>query len=512
MLFVTKAISASSSVEFVYLNSEHVWGKKTVANYTFSILDARYEENTDVLLTGIEALQKVYANKNIAAKIGFDFFKNGMVTSISLPESDRARSTTASISIEELTRVDEDGVLSELFQNIPSPQDVEEFSESLSFDRGQDSYGYNRSLSFRYAQDTSSTFLEKGKLFIKNIFLGNRPNLGYLTDGISENGRLNAGLRPLVSESYDEINKELSFSETLSVSNIMSAGGYDFSKSESYSQSVNAQGYTEKRYQVDIQALNDPLETTLDSGIAISLNQIVSGNTGEFGNPILIEKAVNSDGGVGNFSISFTNDPRRNQLTSASYNASRSRGSNQFENFSFSLEAKTKGPNRIAAFQASKQYLVDNSTIGLDKVSALFPTVNTGDLNEISRSISFDPFQKSASKSVEYTTDPDYVDNSDGILKRSINVTENRQVNRHEVIPIYGFRELAIEDTGGKQIGTKSIAVEITSLNSGIENEAFVLASGELPQYNYYYMSDKTSSYNPLTNKASANLTFLFFD
>ena len=515
MLYVTKITQASSSVSFVYLNSEHVWGKKISSNYTFSILDTRYEEDSDTLLTGIDALQKAYANRNISAKIGFDFFRNGRVTSLSFPESDRARSTTASISIEETVKVEDDDVLSDLFHNIPSPQDVENFSESLSFDRGEGSYGYNRSLSFKYAQDTSSTFLEKSKLFIKNIFLGNRPSLGYLVDGISENGKLNDGLRPLVSEEYDEINKQMSFTETLSTANIIDSNGYKFSRSETLNKAVTQEGYTERRYQVDISALEDPLETTLNSGIAISLDEIISANIGEFGYPTMIERSVNSDGGLGNFSVSFSSDPRKNQLTTISYNVNRSRGSNSFSNYSFSLDVSSKGPNRISSFNSSKDFLINNPNIGVDKVSSLFPEVSTSDLNEISRTNSFDPFNRSASVGIEYTTDPEYKDNSDGILKRSVRVSEKKQVNRQTILPIYGFRELAIENAEAQQIGSKSVSVDLVYSDSGIqnpENEALLIASGELPEYNYYYMSQKDSSLNPIDRRASANLTFIFFD
>ena len=112
-------------------------------------------------------------------------------------------------------------------------------------------------------------------------------------------------------------------------------------------------------------------------------------------------------------------------------------------------------------------------------------------------------------------TDPEYKDNSDGILKRSVRVSEKKQVNRQTILPIYGFRELAIENAEAQQIGSKSVSVDLVYSDSGIqnpENEALLIASGELPEYNYYYMSQKDSSLNPIDRRASANLTFIFFD
>ena len=67
-LIITKITNASSSIEFNYLNSEHVWGLILNANYEFSIHDARMEDG-DTLLEGIEALQNAYMRPNIAAKI-----------------------------------------------------------------------------------------------------------------------------------------------------------------------------------------------------------------------------------------------------------------------------------------------------------------------------------------------------------------------------------------------------------------------------------------------------------
>ena len=128
MLSITKINEASTSISLEYLGSEHVFGIKVSATYSFSILDAEFVDGTDGLLTGIDALKKAYARKNIAAKIGLDEFKNGLVTNLSLDDSDRVRLGVASISIEENLRPSNDGVLSTLCDNIPSPQDLESFS------------------------------------------------------------------------------------------------------------------------------------------------------------------------------------------------------------------------------------------------------------------------------------------------------------------------------------------------------------------------------------------------
>lgn len=509
-LYITKVINADSNTTYQYLESEHVWGTRKTANYTFSILDVRFENGTDSLLEGIEALQEAYARPNIAAKIGIDEFKNGNVLSLSLPESERVRTTTASISVEEFTRVEDDGVLSDIASFVPSPQDIQSISEDLSFSRSEGQYSYNRSVSLSYTQDAGGDFLNKAKVFLKNLFLNNRPDYGYLTDGISEYGKANSGLKPFVTESYDEINKEIGYSESLSSSRIV-RDGVSFSKEETFRVNLTPEGYTEKNYNLSISALQNPLETVLNSGIEISLQSLIDQNTGTYGTPISIERTLNADGGNGSLKVSFTNDPRKNQQTNALYQVSE-KGGEPFSSFTFSTTIKTRGFNRETAFIASKDYLKTNKDQGYEKIENLFPEANTGELNEVSRSVSYDPFQREASQRVTYSTDPAYAENGDGILSRKISVSDNKQVNRHEILPVYGYQEIGIENTNGKTIGRRSVSVDVISTDPDLLNQAFQIASGELPPYNYYYMTSKQSTEQPNQNSVSANLDFLFFD
>ncbi len=87
-LLITKINDASTSISYQYLDSEHVFGLLVSATYSFSIQDVQFEDGEDGLLNGVDALKKAYLRKNIAAKIGVDEFKNGLVSSISIPDSD----------------------------------------------------------------------------------------------------------------------------------------------------------------------------------------------------------------------------------------------------------------------------------------------------------------------------------------------------------------------------------------------------------------------------------------
>lgn len=508
-LFITKINNASSNVVFNYFESEHIWGSKTVATYDFSILDVQYDDGTDALLSGIEALQLAYARPEIAAKIGVDEFKNGNVTSISFPSSERVGSTTASITIEETARVTDDSVLSDIADNIPSPQDVESFSANFSFSRSDNDYSYTRTANLKYKQDTSGDFLNKAYLFLKNIYLGNRPEFGYQTDGISENARFNLKLKPLLQEEIDQIGKSVQLTESFSSSRITVEDGITYSKNSTHSNSLTEDGYTEKIYNLEIKALEEPLETVLNSGIELSLLSLLVENTG-YGKPFRIEKTINSDGGQGNLSVSFTDDPRRNQQTNVVYSVSKN-GGGDFDEYSINVDVNTRGYNRNTAFIASKDYIDVNKHMGLIKIPAMFD-ITSGELFEKSRQVSYNPFERSASQSVSYSLDSAYKYEGDGVLKRGIQVSDTKQINRHDIVPIYGDKELAIENSSAKTAGTRSVSVDMVSLNSNRALDALQLASGELPPYNYYYMTAKRSNEQPTENSVNATIDFTFFD
>tara|TARA_Y100000114_G_scaffold147750_1_gene159907 strand:- start:6489 stop:8021 length:1533 start_codon:yes stop_codon:yes gene_type:complete len=508
-LIITKITNASSTTEFNYLNSEHVWGLIFTANYEFSIHDARMEDG-DTLLEGIEALQNAYMRPNIAAKIGIDEFRNGEITSLSLPESNRAGITTASISITERVKLNsDDGALYDITQNTPSPQDIESFSENFSFSRGEDSYSYQRDLNLKYRQDTSNDFFNKAYLFIKGAYFNNRPSYGFQEDGISENARFNLGLKPSISETYDILNKEIRFSESFSSNRIETKNGITFSKKSTHSESLNSDGYTEKKFDIEIKALEKPIEVNLNSGMQITLDELISENSSEFGIPSSIEKSLKGDGGLGSLSVSFTNDPRQNSSTNVDYSASKNNGA--FEDYSFSLDVVTKASNRNDAFNQSLLYLKNNPNIAVDKIAILFPETAGITLNEISRSVSLNPLERSASQRINLTTNPDYLDEADGVLKRTVSISDTNQINRDSVTPILGNKEI-ITRNENKTAGRRSVSVDMVSNNESVIEDSLTLASQNEPESEYKYLTSKRTSERPLQKTVSSTLEFTFFD
>lgn len=513
-LFITKINEASTSVSFQYLDTDHVFGILVSASYDFSILDVEFVDGEDNVIQGVAALESAYSRPNIAAKIGLDEFRNGIVTSISYDPTNGVRENVGSISIEERIKLTEsDGVLSELFDNIPSQQDLESFSESLSFSRGANSYSYSRSISLKYKQDAGSQFFNKAYLFLKNTYLGQKPAYGFQEDGISENARFNSDFKPLISESYDEINKEVNFSENFESARIFEENGISFSKNQTENLSLNNNGYQEKRYRVDISALNEPLELNISSGISFSLQSLIEQNSGDFGRPVSIEKGFNSDGGDATLSVSFSNDPRRNSLTNIDYSIKKS-SKDQYDSYDFSLKIKSIGPNKRVSFDNAKDYFDLNRDLAYEKIPKFFPEVTSGDLNEVSRNASFEPFRGGISENVSFSLDPSYIDNNDGVLKRDITVSDQKQVNRNTILPIYGDKEIVIKNPTAYKLGNRSVSINLTSASGqNLESQAILKASGLAPnEYSYFYLQSKQSSFEPLNGKSSSNLNFIFFE
>lgn len=510
-LFITKINDASSNIVFNYLESEHVFGQIVSVNYSFSLSDCQWEDGDDGVLFGVDALKKAYARKNIAAKIGIDEFKNGLVTNISFPESDRVRFGNASISIEERVRVDEDNVLNELFNFVPSPQDIDALEESFSFSRGDNSYSYTRDILLRWRQDPGEQFLNKAKLFLRNIYLGSRPNYGLQNDGISENGRFSLNLKPNISETYDELNKEVRLTENFEANRIETINGLAFSTKKTHSLNLNPDGYFSKNHSIEIAALTEPLERNISSGIQYILQSVLDENTGMYGNPINIEKLIKSDGGVASLSVAFTNDPRKKSTTNVEYIGKKGI-SESFFVYDFDLNIKSIGQNYLTAFNNSLSYFSGNRNAAYVKLPILFPEFVSGVTNEVSRSVSFNPFQKSVSESVSFSNNPNYADSGDGILKREISVSDSFQIGRNTVLPIYGDKEIIIRNDVGKTLGDRSVSVNMTSATGNLENLSIFLATGLYPPYNYKYITEKRTVLSPLEGSCNATVNFSFFD
>jgi hypothetical protein len=510
-IFITKINSASTNVSFNYLDSEAVWGRTLSCSYDFDISDVSYTDQDDVLYEGIDALNRVYLQKNIVGKIGSDEIRNGLVTSISYPESLSVGKTTASISIEERQRVDSYGSLSNVINNIPSPQDVESFSESFSFERGQNYYSSSRDVSLKYKQDAGNFFLDKAKIFVQSIFIDSRPSFGYQQDGISEKARFNTYIKPIITEKIDLLNKSVSFSENININRLNDSVAENSSEEITIDISIDNNGYTNKNYNANLIALKEPLELNILNTVSAFLDKTYQENFQEFKYPISISRSINSDGGRASVSISFSNNPSLNSIINANYSVSKTKAES-YDEYTFQNSISSRGPNKNASFLNSKNYWINNFNIGLQKIPLLFTEVNSNNLYEKSRSVSFEKFNRIINETVVYSTDPQYQINGD-ILNKNVEISDNLGVTRHTLTPILAERILLRERAGSKTISDRSISVNLTSKTfKSLENNALSICETYHPNSNYYYIDSKTSKFDPINGTSSASITYLYFN
>lgn len=510
-IFITKVLTASTQVNFNYLDSEAVWGLTAVGTYEFVVSDFSRTDEEDVLIEGIDALKGVYLQQNIVAKIGADEYVNGIVTSLNFPDDNHVDKTPATITIEERRRVENAGALSDILNHVPSPQDVESFSESFSFQRGANNYSRSRDVSLKYRQDAGDNFIDKAKIFLKNIFLNSRPSYGFQEDGISEEARFDVNYKPVVSEFIDILNKEVRLTESIETNRVID-DTLPFSVGEESQTSLDERGYTTKRFNLQIKALSEPLESNIQSGVALFLDQLYQDNTDEFGLPIQIERGINTDGGRANLSVSFTNDPSKNGFDNVSYTVVKAQ-SESWDKYDLNLDIISKGPTRQAAFESAKEYWSGSYDLGYVKVPALFPEVESGDLNEQARNTTFKPFDKGVSEIVTFTTDTSYGGSGDSILKKKIQISDQNEVDRHKTIPILGANEILSKRGAGKTLATRSISVELVGKDfASLEQDALNIAEAEIPDSAYYYQDKKTSTHDPVNGVTTASVTYLHFD
>jgi len=485
-LIINTVTSASTQISYNYLDTSKLFGYEVVSDYIVDFSDISFTDNSGVLWEGVEALKQAYLRKNLVARIGTDEFINGRVTNLSFGSSAMVGSNEAKITIEESKRLS--SYSNNVFaQNIASPQWLSSFVETYSFSRSEDSYSYTRNVSIQYKQDAGNQFLNNARFFLKNFYFANRPNFGYQVDGISENARVNSGFKPLVTESYDLIGLSVSLTENFESSKVVG----NYSKKQSYTQSILESGYTEKKYSIEIKALKEPLESVANSACAALIDSLIASNT-SFGKPVAIEKGINKDGGVIALSIDFTNDPSRNQAQTLTYSGSKTlRG--YFYDYGLEMEFAADGKTEIEKFNNTKTYWASSNGNLISKILFLFPSAGT--LYELGASVSFDMYNGKIKQSTTHTNDPAYDSASlpDGILKKKTSTNQKAATERIDIIVDISDKTEKASIGGGTTLGEGSTTVEVVAKKSkGIFFGSDYLNSLSLGGGNYV-TSDATS-------------------
>lgn len=424
-LIINKVISCSTQINYNYFESDLLFGYDIVGTYQINFADVTFTNDDGVLYAGIEALRQAYLRPNLTARIGSDEFTNGRITSQSFEQSFLVGDSICTVSIEGSERLN-DYSSNEFAQHIPSPQLISSFQEKFNFTRSGDNYTSTRNTSITYKQDAGDQFLTNAKSFLVNTYFNNRPNLGYQVDGISENGRFDGGFRPLINETIDLLNLTVSLQETLQASFIDN----DHSRRQTYSIDVGEDGYTTKKYTVEVRALKEPLEQVALDACKDILTEIAAANLAEFNKPIEIAKGINRDGGVITLNITFSNDPKLNSDQTTSYTVTKSRSNSEFYDYSITMDITASGKNiedKKANVRSAWSSIVSTYPV---KIASLFAEA-TG-LFEKSRDYNFSSKEPKISDTAVYTKDDSYNTAGD-ILKDETIITTNFALIRQRV-------------------------------------------------------------------------------
>jgi hypothetical protein len=428
-LIINKVSSSSIQINYSFLDTDILFGYEVNATYKIDFSDITYTNEQNVLFEGINALREVYQRKNIVARIGGDAFINARIVSQDFEESSLVGNSSCNIVLQESRRLDSlpgfDYKTQEFTSSIPSPQYVESFQETFSFSRNADNYSSSRNLSIKWKQDAGSQFLNNAKLFLREFYRNVRPNLGYQTDGISENARFNKNFRPLVTETIDLLNLSVSLQENVTTSLVES--DY-YSKRQTYSVSITEAGYTEKKYNVEIKALKEPLESQAETACKEVVNEIISENS-SFAKPIEISKVLNKDGGIITLDISFSNDPSLTESQTRTYTVSKTKRGYFFD-YEISVEITAEGKNQLEKVQNSKTYWTQQLSQYKNIITTFFSEASA--IFELSRSTTFESVTGKIIDTVVFSDDDSY-NAPNGLLKLKFTNNLNDKVDRISV-------------------------------------------------------------------------------
>lgn len=461
-LIINKVSSASVQITYNYLEADEVFGYEVAATYKIDFSDISYTNDQNILYKGVNALREAYLRPNLVARIGADEFINGRITAQNFEESSSVGNSSCSITIQESKRLyDYSG--SDFAQYIPSPQWMESFQEKFSFSRNAGAYSSTRNVSVKYKQDAGNQFLNNARLFLRNFYFSSRPNVGNHVDGISENGRFNGGFRPLISETFDLIGLSVSLQENLETAFIDG----DHSKKQSYSLEADESGFLNKKYNIEVKAIKEPLETVAENACRDIIADIISTNSAEFGQPFEIGRGINKDGGAITINIAFTTNPLLNAAQSISYSVQKSRRES-FYDYSFSAELMADGKNQIEKSANVRSYWQTQSPLYQTKVLALFPEATT--IYEQSRSFSFRYLTAKITDSAVFTTDPAYNTAAlpEGITKLKFSNSLTPKIDRTRTfIDLSDKREkIELSDSDLSTIGKGTFSMEASAFKS----------------------------------------------
>ncbi len=495
-LIVYNVISASLDISFDYLDGDEIFGYTAKADYSIDLSDVSFTDNAGTLITGRDAIKRAYLQKNITARIGADEYVNGVIQGVDFEQSALVGAEIAKISIQEYKRLS-DYSNHTFAKYLPSPHLLESFEESYDFNRSEESYSYTRSIEIKYKQSTEATdeFLNNVKVFVSNYYHEVRPNLGYLSDGISENARFDKKFNGILSETIDLIGLSYGLTENFDSSFIDESSSV--SKQTKITDNLDESGYQNKSYNITLSSLKYDNTGVLRRAVQDTIAEIIAAESA-YGTPSSIEKGFSKNGRSAYLTISFSKNPKSFRDNTLTYSCGQQKAAAFFE-YSLKSEYASIGVNNRERLKASRAFWSEQSLYDVTRVLALYPSA--GSIYEKNRQVTFDYSSGKIIDDIVFTNDPAYAQGlPEGILKFKITMNKDNGVNRFaRIMDIESLKEkLTISSL--KTLAQASVTAEtISSPDYGLFHGKNFLNSktselnAVLGEDTYYITSDQTT-------------------
>ena len=309
-----------------FFDSDFRFGTKTSYEVQGYLLDLQNSigvsgivSSYEFFRTGLQDYQDIILNG--------DNFGKGRVLNFSVDESNFVQYTTYNISIEgfesgnlfNLTGEYYSG-LQDSFNDLTLSHLLESFSETFNFERADDRYSYTHNLDIKFASGDNVIIspVDRAKALATYIFQESNPSFGFIDRQTS--GLYTGNFKNYFNESYDTINNTASISKRFESLN--PSGSYSLTLNHSMSQGEN--GITDVIETASIKVNSEPKRANLTSSIEQELSNSFLRSSGVYeayrdpdsydliSQPRDLSKSLNLFEGIGDYVISYTNDPSFN--------------------------------------------------------------------------------------------------------------------------------------------------------------------------------------------------------
>jgi hypothetical protein len=451
-------------------------------------------------------------------------FGRGRINSLNLAEGNDVRIKPYTANITCYLSGDYSSISSNLYSGFSSVTpyfaQIETISESLTYTRNQNTISREHSLDLQLVSGVNSLDPKVMARQIARVLFDSVNSFGQVTTG-----DFSVGQR-LYRESYDVLSNQCSFGESYTRP-IETGTGVIFTVNTSFNR--DAAGISTVTENGEFELLSPVPNFTGLNLPGQKLNELIGGAYNRCNSVFLNYSGTNTyplytgfvslsrnlipHESAGNYSVSYTNDPR--QISGVSWEYANEinkvgRFYNVTENgFVIGHGNPKDGFRKAKNFYPAVQSGVFGRVTGFysDQVQTVFPLYRTSDQKSLSE------FEGNVSYSVAFTDDPAYGTNDPLIKTEEITLEDSAPVQKINTFNIFNFKEI-VQPAKNSTLGNRSLSVSLVG-QPGINLNYFKeyargKANSFVPTGEDTFLNSLTYSYTPneKTFELSAGWTF----